>query len=386
MIRPRRLSICYVAPGSDFRPGSAHSRQVLALARALARHADVAVVFRRLAGSADAAGVAVAALEGGTGPSDRLAPSRRALGRFVEQQAARYDVLLEAGGSMPGRLTAWCGQRGVPAIPILDSLPSTSWLGSLDPGSPWLGIGSSGRYLRRAPVIVAGSRGLGDAIVERWRVDSGRIVIIAPAVDREVFAPRDQAEARRRLGLGRDERIVVAGDGLCHDPDLSPLIQAVQRAGDPRLRLHILGDGERRPALERLAGPGPSVTFHGWVSEDLLVSYIAAADLCVSVEDSGDSAFTISECLSSARAVVAPTVADRLPTPVQHLVNGFAIEHDLLAWIRFLQRDCLSRNALRTMGMAASGSSLEHLDRTAAAYLAVIDRVCRFEGRPAAAV
>src|SRR5689334_7724367 len=45
---PGRLSICYVAPGQDLRPGSSACRHVLTLARALARDADVSVVFRRV--------------------------------------------------------------------------------------------------------------------------------------------------------------------------------------------------------------------------------------------------------------------------------------------------------------------------------------------------
>jgi hypothetical protein len=59
---------------------------------------------------------------------------------------------------------------------------------------------------------------------------------------------------------------------------------------------------------------------------------------------------------------------------VRHLVSGFLVEHDLLAWIRFLQRDCPSRNTLRIMGQAATASPIEPLHRVASAYLESIDR------------
>jgi glycosyltransferase involved in cell wall biosynthesis len=356
------------------------------LARALARHADVSVVFRRLAGPPPEEGCAVSALEPGAGLPNPSAGSRRALGRFVERRAGDFGMILEAGWSMPGKLTAWCSQRGIPAIPVLDWLAPRSWLGPLDSGNGWLGLGSSGRYLRRVPVVVAASPALRDAIVERWRVDPERILVIGPAIDRTVFSPRDQVEARRKLGLDPAHRIVLAGDGLGSGPDLSPLVEAVQRAGDPSLRLHVLGEGERLPALRRLAGPGPSVSFHGSPPDDLLADYIAAADLCVSVEQSGDPCFTRLECFSSARPVAVAGAADRVHPPIQPLVTGFVVEHDLLAWIRFLQRDCPSRNALRMMGMAASGTPIEQLDRTAAAFLAVIERALAEEARPAAAV
>ena len=58
----------------------------------------------------------------------------------------------------------------------------------------------------------------------------------------------------------------------------------------------------------------------------------------------------------------------------------------MLAWIRFLQRDCPSRNTLRMMGMAAGSTPIQHAQRTAAAYLAVIDRARAAEGREAALV
>src|SRR5689334_22323149 len=48
MTRSQRLSVCYVDPGRDYRPGSSHTRQVLTLARALARDVEMSVVFRRL--------------------------------------------------------------------------------------------------------------------------------------------------------------------------------------------------------------------------------------------------------------------------------------------------------------------------------------------------
>jgi glycosyltransferase involved in cell wall biosynthesis len=278
---------------------------------------------------------------------------------------------------MPGKVTAWCHQRGIAAIPVVDGLPSASWLGPLDPGGAWLGIGSSGRYLRRASVIIASSPGLRDAVVERWRIDPQRITVIGPAIDRILFSPRDQIEARGALGMAPEHRIVLAGDGLGRGPDLAPLIEAVHRAGDPALRLHVLGEGPRRMALERIADLGPSVTFHGTVSDQHLATFIAASDLCVSLEHSGESCYSLLECFSSARPGVVAAPSNGGPPRLQHGVTGFVVDHDVLAWVRFLQRDCPSRNTLRMMGMAASGTPIEDATRTAAAYLAVIDRVRR---------
>jgi hypothetical protein len=383
MTRLGRLSVCYVDPGRDFHPGSSYTRQVLTLARALARDVDVSVVFRRLGADPDGAGCPVSALEPGGGPTDRGTVSRRSLGRFLERQAADFGLLLEAGWAMTGKLTAWCSQRGIPAIPVLDWLPAASWLGPLDRGAPWLGLGLSGRYLRRSPVVVVSSPELQAAAVRRWRVDPARLVVIGPAVDRTLFSPKDQVEARRRLGIDPAHRVILAGDGLGGGSDLTALLEAVPRTGDPALRLHVLGEGERLPALKRLAGSGPAVQFHGAVSDELLTQYIAAADLCVQLDPPADPSFTLLECFSSARPVAVGRAAGGTPGGVPYLVSGFSVEHDLLSWIRFLQRDCPSRNSLRLMGLAASSTPIQDAQRTAAAYLAVIDRALATEGREA---
>ena len=384
MTRPQRLSVCYVDPGRDYRPGSSHTRQVLTLARALARDLEMSVVFRRLGGDPQGAGCSVSALESGRAPSDQtgMVP-RRALGRFLERGAGEFGVVLEAAWAMPGKLTAWCSQRGIPAIPVVDELPETSWLGALDPGAPWLGLGASGRYLRRAPVVVAGSSAVQQAIVERWRVDPAKIVVIGPAIDRTLFSPRDQAEARRRLGIDPEHRVVVACDGLHQGSDLSPLLEAVPRTGDPALRLHVLGEGERLAGLKRLASSNSAIRFHGAVSDEHLAQYLSAADLCVLLDQPTDPSFTLPECFSSARPVAVGVTSGGTRRPMPGLISGFRVDHDVLAWIRFLQRDCPSRNTLRMMGMAASNTPVDHAQQSAAAYLSVIDRARTAEGRQA---
>jgi glycosyltransferase involved in cell wall biosynthesis len=389
----RRLSICYALPGQDLIPGSSRTRHVISVARTLSRSAQVTVVVLRVLGDVGEESFEVSALEADTLTAGGVPPLRRAAGRFVEERCSEFDVVLEGNWPLAGRVTAWCAERGVPAVPVVDHLPPAGWLAPLDAGKEWLALGASGRYLRRAPVIVAGSQELKEAIVDRWRVDPDRITVVRPGVDRAHLHPRDQGEARRQLGMSGDHRVLLAGGILNGDHDLGPVIEAVQRVGDPKLRLHVLGEGEARAGLQRLAGRGKAVTFHGRVSDDLLAAFIAASDLCVAVEhpdaplgeEPGESAFVLRECLAAGRPVAVGS--DRHSHPlVRHLVSGFLLEHDLLSWARFLQRDCPSRNALQIMGVAASATLLEGVDQTAAAYLEAIDRAREAAGEPEAAV
>jgi glycosyltransferase involved in cell wall biosynthesis len=375
-----RPAICYVVPGRDLVPGAGATRQALSLARALSVHADVTLVFRRQLGQVTAEPFDVVALEpGGPGPASDAAASHRALGRFVEESCSRFGVVLEGGWSQSGKLAALCLERGIAAVPIVDHLASRGWLAPLGAGRAWLA--ASGGYLRRAAVVIAASEELKAAIVARWRVEPSRIVVIRRGVDRSRLFPQDQAPARQRLGLRPEHRVLLAGGILDQVRDLTPVIEAVQRVGDPLLRLHVLGGGGQRAELERLAGPGAAVTFHGRVAEDLLPAYLAAADLCVAVErphaplddPPGDEAFTLGESLAAGRPVAVAT--DRVPHPlVRHLVSGFLIEPNLLDWARFLQRDCPSRNTLRIMGQAAAATPLSGVEQQAEAYLAAAER------------
>lgn len=384
MVRGRRPSICYIVPGLDLVPGSASTRQTLGLARALAAHAEVTVAFRRVTGPFAQDPFDIVALEpNGRDPWSDTVASPRALGHFIEERCAAYGTVLEGTWPMMGKVTAWCAQRGIPAVPIVERQPPARWLEPLEVGRSWLAFGAAGRYLRRAPVVMADSDDLKDAIVRRWRVAPERIVVARAGVDRTRFTPRDQTEARRRLGWSPDHRILLAGGVLDRARDLGPVIEAVQRVGDTDLRLHVLGQGECRAGLERLAGAGGAVTFHGRVGDDLLPTFLAAADLCVSIDHpdgalsdpASEGAFTVAECLVSGRPVVVGSAdGDRGHPLVRHLVSGFVIEHDLLAWIRFLQRDCPSRNTLHIMGQAATATPIDGLPQAASTYLASIDR------------
>jgi glycosyltransferase involved in cell wall biosynthesis len=386
MVHGRRPSICHIVPGLDLVPGSALTRQTLALARSLAEHAEVTVAFRRVIGPVAQGPFDIVALESnGREPSSDLPASRRALGRFIEERCSAHGTVLEGTWPMLGKLTAWCAQRGIPAVPIVERQSSARWLAPIDMGRSWLALDASGRYLRRAPVVIAGSDDLKATIVRRWRVDADRITVTGTGVDRARFMRRDQADARRRLGLSPEHRILLAGGVLDRARDLAPVIEAIQRVGDPDLRLHVLGQGERRAGLERLAGPGGTVTFHGRVGDDLLPVFIAAADLCVAVEHpdgpvsdpASEAAFTVAECLVSGRPVAVASDGERDHPLVRHLVSGFLIEHDLLAWIRFLQRDCPSRNTLHIMGQAATATPIDGVERAASVYLEAIDRAQR---------
>jgi glycosyltransferase involved in cell wall biosynthesis len=389
VLNGNRLSICIVAPGQDLLPSCARSRHLRDLARSLGRQADVTVAFRRVPQPVPVEGFGVLEIERRRSERERfgeMSPSLRALDRFADEQLDAFDVVLESSWLLTGRVASWCAERGIPAVPIVSRVPVVEavWTMPVTAGRTWLSRSISGQYLRGAPVIVAESAELRAAAIDRWSVPADRVEVIEPGIDRSLFHPQDQAAARERLGIPADQRILVYAGALDRAHDIAPVIEAADRVGDPALRLHVLGDGPRRADFERCAAPGGAVTFHGRVPADMVAAWIAAADLCIALDDRRTSperrdvytTLAVREYLASGRPVAFASGGADHPL-IHHLENGFQLENHLLAWAQFLQRECPSRATLRILGQAAAAVPVSGVEDAAQAYLALCRRVAR---------
>jgi glycosyltransferase involved in cell wall biosynthesis len=251
--------------------------------------------------------------------------------------------------------------------------------------------GISGRYLRQAPRIIAESDDLKTSISQVWRVPPGRIDVVGLGVDHERFRPLDQAEARRQVGVDQSRKVLLYVGALDKAHDLVPVVQALARAGDPSLELHLVGDGEYRSEIERQAAGMRAVVFHGRVSHDAVPTYIACADLCIAPYDPhffprgqvGYATLKVREYLAAGRPV-ATSPTGVLPGLIRPLVTGFLVHNDVLRWVQFLQRELPGRQTLRIMGTAAAATPLDSWDDTARAYWSVCERVMARVGEPAA--
>jgi glycosyltransferase involved in cell wall biosynthesis len=122
-------------------------------------------------------------------------------------------------------------------------------------------------------------------LVERFGLAPWTIDVVPPGVDVELFKPSDRAATRRQLGLSESAWIAIAVRRLTPRMGLEVLLSswALPEIGDDGLLL-IVGDGPFRQDLERFAarsGLANRVRFLGQVSDDQLVAYYQAADVCV---------------------------------------------------------------------------------------------------------
>ena len=142
-------------------------------------------------------------------------------------------------------------------------------------------------------------------------VDAARVEVIPNGVDAGRFFPRSAPEARERLGLARDQRVVVCVSRLSHEKGIDVLIDAFARLGDTGARLVVVGDGVERAALERRArelGCDAAVTFTGTRPHDEIPWWLAAADVVVLASRNEGMPNAVLEALASGRPVVATAV------------------------------------------------------------------------------
>lgn len=147
--------------------------------------------------------------------------------------------------------------------------------------------GAIERYVfRRATLLVAVSSVLRDQLVEEG-VPAAKILVNPNGVDPNRFRPDvPSADIRERLGLNGLTVVGFIGTfGSWHG--VEELGQAIEKVARARPDVHFLlvGDGPRRPALERqiaAAGLSDRTTFTGLVAAEEAPHYLAACDVFVS--------------------------------------------------------------------------------------------------------
>jgi glycosyltransferase involved in cell wall biosynthesis len=115
-----------------------------------------------------------------------------------------------------------------------------------------------------------------------------RILVVANGVDLDKFLPVDRAEARRRLGIDDDAKVLIGVGGLVEGKGFQRVIPLIKglRVKFPKLVFLIVGggttQGDLRASLEALArseGVADAVRFCGRQLPEELKWYYGAADV-----------------------------------------------------------------------------------------------------------
>lgn len=396
----RRLRIAYIVPGHNLLATAGPTRNVLSLAKELARHADVTVAFRRVLEGPVPAGIEAVPIEPGVprnaggGATDDAAVRGvgygefffylRSIRRFLRAHEGRFDVVLEKSWLLSGYVSGLCRRRGVPGVLVENYYPPVPLEGGLAKRIRHrVARRIAGRYARGAAVVIAETEELKETLAERWSIRPEKIEVVGLGVDRALFRPRSREEARWTLGIDPERTVLLYIGVLDRTHDLRPLLEALRSTPEIDVEAHVVGGGRLAGDLDRIgAACGGRVRFHGVVPHGEVPAYIAAADLCLAPYDSasfaggkiGYSTLKIPEYLASGRPV-ASVPYGHIRTLIRPGVDGFLLENDAESWARFLRSGLPARARLGEMGEAAARSEAFHSwEETARRYAEICER------------
>jgi glycosyltransferase involved in cell wall biosynthesis len=277
------------------------------------------------------------------------------LGRAAVRRALRhhrYDVVVEDINKVPLFLPTLTALPFVAIVPHLfgttafaeASAPLAALVWASEKPLPWV-------YRRAA--FHAISESTRDDLVRRG-IPAGKIVVIHPGVDAQVYRPDPATPRATRptfLFVGRLKRYKGVEFAL----------RALARARENRadLTLDICGQGDDRPRLERLAaelGLGAAVRFLGFVSEEEKRRLLRQAWAVVFPSPKEGWGITNVEAAACGTPAIASD-SDGLRESVRDGITGYLVPHGDVAAL-----------ADRMLALANDPARVEQLGRAARAF------------------
>jgi glycosyltransferase involved in cell wall biosynthesis len=164
-------------------------------------------------------------------------------------------------------------------------------------------------FANRADLVIAPTA----AVARELRVRGlrTRVEVVPTGVTLSpIFTEADRREARHALGLGQGDPLYLSVGRLAREKNHAFLLSAfaVILAELPTARLVLVGEGDDRPRLERMAsglGIKDRVRFVGAVPHEIVGTYHQAADLFLFSSTSETQGLVVLEALAAGLPVVA---------------------------------------------------------------------------------
>ncbi len=378
---------------------------VIELAKRLVRHGIEVDIFTRATSSllqpavAACSGVTVQHIHAGPFegltkdelPGQMCVFAREVLRTEAAQPLGHYD-LVHSHYWLSGQVGALARDRwGVPLVHSMHTMAKVKndALAEGDTPEPLARVIGEEQVVEAADMLIANTDIEAKQLIELYGADPGRVEVVHPGVDLDVFRPVPEAQARAALGLPQDSDILLFAGRIqpLKGPDVLLRAVAALLAREPWRRSRLVvpvvggpsGSGLEKPqALAKLAaelGLTDVVQFVPPVTQAELAQWYAAATLVAVPSYNESFGLVAAEAQATGTPVVAAAVGG-LTTVVRDGRSGLLVpSHATGEWADALHR-VLADEALRArLGVGALRQArLFSWDATAEATLEVYDR------------
>ncbi len=317
--------------------------------------------------------------------------AREVLRAEASQPAGHYDAV-HSHYWLSGQVGALARDRwGVPLVHTMHTMAKVKndALAVGDTPEPLARIIGEEQVVEAADVLVANTDLEAKQLINLYDADPGRVEVVHPGVDLEVFRPRDRATARAGLGIPVDAHVLLFAGRIqpLKAPDV--LLRAVAELLDqtPDLRSRLVvpvvggpsGTGLEHPeSLAQLAaelGLEDVVRFVPPVGQAELATWCAAATLVAVPSYNESFGLVAAEAQATGTPVVAAAVGG-LTTVVRDGRSGLLVDgHEARDWAAALRR-LVEDDALHARLSAGAVEQARQFawDRTAERTLAAYER------------
>lgn len=303
-----------------------------------------------------------------------------------------YPALFAASIALPVRrvvmeyrpdviLSAWAFPDGVASVALAKLLGVPSVLRVMGSDINAFGLEPSRRpqiqwVLRNATRIIAVSAALRDACVELEPACASRVDVIPTGVDLSKFFPSDRAEARSKLDLPSDRRVILVPARVSIEKGVQFFVEALAKLPGDVMAVSVGGGPEQSKLAERakVLGLSDRLRWVDHVDEKAMRLHYVAADLaCLPSTEEGWP-----NVLAESFACGCPWVASNVGgvPDIQKLAPGGMLAkpgdaEDLAAALRVALTRPWDREAI-----AKGGASIS-LEETARKYVETCERAAR---------